>query len=1172
MPRSLKVKAGSIDRVKQAVKQRGYLTQRSLAESAMLSLSTVSNFLNGKTVDFATFVELCNSLSLDWETIADLGGSGAVPARQAEASFPVGAAPTRIDWGDAPDASRFYGRSETLKQLENWVCSEQCRLVAISGQGGIGKTSLTVKFVTQIQNQFDFVVWRSLRNPVAIEIMLADLIECVSDQQENKPSEIIDKAIITLLGYLKKHRCLLVLDNFESILQSGDRTGSYLTSHEEYGQLLRTIGSTSHQSCLILTSRELPKGLSVQQGQHLPIRCLQLDGLHPDEGRHLLLDKNNFQGNDQEWSQIIEHYGGNPLALKIVASVVEECFGQNLTRLIKLLNQGLLVFDDVKDLFKRQFQRLTEAEQKVMYWLAINRNPTTIEHLISGMTKSVSISDILEALKSLKRRSLIYQTSKGYTQQPAVTEYVINRLTATILEEIKTLQIQSFNDYPISKSQSEDYVREAQLLFVVKPLVEQLIQHFESEEKLHNRLINMLDVLRGENSLRPGYCAGNILTILCQLSLPFEKINFSQLPIRQADLRNIPLSKIDFSGADLSTSIFSETIGALFGVSFCPTGKLLAASGEDTIWMWTFPDLSPIAQFKTYSLLSFGLSFNSDGSLLAYSNCDAKTIRVWGTQDGQLKHTFQQTGRAYKIAFSPDGRLLACGGDDGIISVWHIETEELVHQLTENMGSVWSVDFSPDGRRIASGSDDNIIRLWNIADGEILYRWQDTDSIRAVIFHPHAPFLISGGYNRQIKIWHTETKELLQTLSGHASPIGSLAVSPDGRLVASGSQDQSVRIWQLETGRCIRTLLGHSSSVWDVSFGSDGTVLASVSDDHTLRIWDCETGKSLTKKQGHSYRVWSVQFSPDSKWLASAHSDHNVRLWNLETGQCINTLKGHKRVVLSLAINPTGEVLASSSKSVRLWDTNSADCLITLDDHMSWVWSIAFSSNGHYLGSASSDQTVKLWDVSAGNCIRTFQGHSTIVWCVAFTKDDEVLVSASDDGQVRFWDIATGKCLNSLSAHKGGVGTISLSPDGTLLATGSYDHTVKIWDLHSLRCVSTFPGHKHAIKSLKFSPDQTMLLTGSYDHMLKVWSMETFQEIATLKGHTQQVMTVDWSDNGKSLASGSPDEKIKIWDAPTGECLKTLEPSRLYEGMNINKVKGLSAAQISDLQKLGAKA
>ncbi|MEM9816592.1 MAG: NB-ARC domain-containing protein [Cyanobacteria bacterium P01_D01_bin.6] len=1171
MPRSLKVKADSIDRVKQVVKQRGYLTQRSLAESAMLSLSTVSNFLNGKTVDFATFVELCNSLSLDWEAVADLGVSATLTSSLAEASSPVGEVSTRIDWGDAPDASRFYGRSETLRQLENWICSEQCRLVAISGQGGIGKTSLTVKFITQIQDQFDFIVWRSLRNPVAIDIMLADLIECVSDQQETKPSEIIGKAIITLLGYLKKHRCLLVLDNFESILQGGDRTSSYLTSHEEYGQLLRTIGNTSHQSCLILTSREIPKGLSIQQGQKLPIRCLQLDGLNPDEGRHLLLDKSNFQGSDQEWSQIIEHYGGNPLALKIVASVVEECFGQNLSKLISLLNQELLVFDDVKDLFERQFQRLTKAEQHVMYWLAVNRNPTAINHLTSDMTRSASISDILEALKSLKRRSLIFQTSKGYTQQPAVTEYVINRLVATILEEIKTLNIQKFNTYPICKSQSEDYVREAQLLFVVKPLVEQLTQYFGSEEKLHDRLINILDMLRKEPSLMPGYCAGNILTILCQLSVPFEQLNFSRLPVWQADLRNSPFSKIDFSNADLSTSIFSETIGALFGVSFCPTGKLLAASGEDTIWMWTFPDLSPIAQFKTHSLLSFGLAFNSDGSLLAYSNCDAKTIRVWGTQDGQLKHIFQQTGRAYKIAFSPDGRLLACGGDDGIISIWNIETGELLHQLTENMGSVWSVDFSPDGRNIASGSDDNIIRLWNIANGEILHRWQDTDSIRAVIFHPHTPFLISGGYDRQIKIWHTETKELMQIFSGHASPIGSLSVSPDGQLVASGSQDQSIRIWQLETGRCIRTLLGHSSSVWDVSFSSDGTVLASVSDDHMLRIWDCNTGKSLTKKQGHSYRVWSVQFSPDSKWLASAHSDHNVRIWNLETGQCKSTLKGHKRVVLSIAINHTGEVLASSSKNIRLWDTNSTNCLATLDDHMSWVWSIAFSSSGHYLGSASSDQTVKLWDVSSGNCIKTFQGHSTIVWCVAFTKDNEMIVSASDDGQVKFWDIATGKCLNSLNAHKRGIGTLSLSPDGTLLATGSYDHTVKVWDLCSLRCLSTFSGHTHAIKSLKFSPDQTILLTGSYDHTLKLWSMETFQEITTLKGHTQQVMAVDWSKDGNFLASGSSDERIKIWDAPTRECLRMLEPSRLYEGMNINKVKGLSTAQISDLKKLGAR-
>ena len=191
------------------------------------------------------------------------------------------------DWGDAIDDYFFYGRDSELATLQQWILgtssqenqSYPCRLVSLLGMEGIGKTSLAVKIAQQVQDRFDFLIWRSLRNAPLIDNILTHWIQFLSHQQEAVIPISLDDKIIHLLHYLRISRCLLVLDNFESILQSGDMRGRYRDGYEGYGQLLRSIGDTNHQSCLIVTSREKPIGLAAKEGKTLPVRSLQLTGL-----------------------------------------------------------------------------------------------------------------------------------------------------------------------------------------------------------------------------------------------------------------------------------------------------------------------------------------------------------------------------------------------------------------------------------------------------------------------------------------------------------------------------------------------------------------------------------------------------------------------------------------------------------------------------------------------------------------------------------------------------------------------------------------------------------------------------------------------------------------------------------------------------------------------------
>jgi hypothetical protein len=183
----------------------------------------------------------------------------------------------RQDWGDALDVSTFHGRDAELQNLEQWIVGDRSRLVTIFGKEGVGKTALTAKVAERIQEHFDYIIWRNLRNAPAISELLNVLIKFFFNQEAICLPESVDEKIYLLLNHLRSSRCLIVLDNAESILQKGEFAEKYRPGYEGYGQLFRCIAQTSHQSCLILTSREKLKWLEAKEGRQSGMRSLSLN-------------------------------------------------------------------------------------------------------------------------------------------------------------------------------------------------------------------------------------------------------------------------------------------------------------------------------------------------------------------------------------------------------------------------------------------------------------------------------------------------------------------------------------------------------------------------------------------------------------------------------------------------------------------------------------------------------------------------------------------------------------------------------------------------------------------------------------------------------------------------------------------------------------------------------
>jgi len=1128
-----------------------------ISERVGVNTATVSKVLSGdEAVDKRTLELFFNAFGLE----LDRGCYTSADQSQ------------RQDWGEAISVSTFYGRTEELTTLEQWLLQHRCRIVAILGMGGVGKTALSVKLAHQIKQHYEYVIWRSLREAPPATELLANLLQFVSDERETQANlpQTTGERISRLIEYLREHRCLLILDNLESILQSGNRAGVYRTGYQEYGELIRRVGETEHQSSLLLTSREKPHQVAILEGETLDVRSLTLNGLNSDSGKEILKMK-GLCAQELQLQKLVERYEGNALALKVVATTIRDLFSGDVG---EFLQEETTVFGDISELLEQQFVRLSELEKDIMYWLAINREPVSLSQLKQDIVTSITPKKILEAVESLARRSLVEESESCFTQQAVVMEYVTNRLIEHVCQEIESQKLELFRCHALMKATAKDYIRESQIRLIVKPIINGLLTVLRSKTAVVTQLTQMLTTLRQTSPQEQSYTAGNIFNLLRHLGTDLSGYDFSHLTVWQADLRRVKLHNTSFQNANLAKCVFVETFGGVLSVAFSPNGKLVATgdiNGE--IRLYQVGDWTQLLTCRGHTDWVVSLTFSPDSCILASSSED-QTIRFWNVTTGECLQILQEHRKGvWSIAFNSGGQILGSGDDDNTIKIWDVSTGKCLKTWRGHHNMVQQVIFSPDSKVLISASVDKTLKLWDVHTGDCLKTFQGHDeAIWSATLSPDGCTLASASSDQTVKLWNIKTGQCLMILQGHSGWLSSVAFNPNGQILASGSWDQTVKLWNISTGECLKTLPGHNHLVRKVAFSPNGQMLVSVSDDQSLRIWDVSTGQCLRTLQGYSDRIWSIALSPNGQMLASGGDRKIVDLWNIQNSQCLGTFTGHENVIRSVTFSLDGRILASSSddRTIRLWDIHNHNCYRTLKGHKSWVWSIAWSPNDQILVSGSHDQTIKFWDVSNGECLETVHAENHGVLSVTFSPDGQRLASGSHDHSVKLWDISNSMCIKTLIGHTSWVWSVAFSPDGQILASGSHDYTVKLWDVKTGQCIKTLRGHTGAVRSVAFSGDGQLLSSGSMDLTMKLWEVSSGKCLKTLQQHHKGILSVTFNSQDRTLMSGGEDETIRIWDLETGECIKSLLSKKPYEGMNLTGVVGLTEAMITSLKKLGA--
>ena len=1083
------------------------------------------------------------------------------------------------DWDTAPDVLGFVGRAEELVTLGNWVLDEHCRLVAVLGMGGIGKTMLAARLAQNLAPNFGRLYWRSLRDALPINDWLAGVIGFLSGQQMTLP-EGEGAQLRALLELLRDGRNLLVLDNFETLLQPGDPERRYREGYAGYGRFLRAIGEGRHQSCLLVTSRESPPEFAMLGDSG--VRSLQLRGLGVAEGQVLLAGK-GLSGSTDEWSNLIERFGGNGLALKVVGESIRELFGGELSA---FLNQAgsPRVFGGIRRLLAEQLENSSVVEQNVLRVLAVEREPMSIPQLIDALRQHVSRRAVLEAVEALHRRSLVERAETAgpaaFTLQSVALEYVTDRLVEQVSGEISGGQPVVLLDQPLVKALAKDYVRQTQERLIGEPILQQ-VQAEHGSDGAARRLLGLLDEWRDRPRAEQGYGPGNVVNLLRLMRRELHGLNLAGLALRQAYLAGVEAHDASLANADLAHTVLTETFNSPLCVALSPDGEFLAAgTSAGEVCVWRVADRTPLLMLQAHNGPVHGVALGNEGRLMASASEDG-TVRLWEAASGHsLGVLAGHTSPVYGVALSTDGRLLASGGFDGTTRLWDVSTRQLVSTLEGHPGGVWSVAFSGDSHLLASGCFDGSIGIWDVITKQQLAMLDGHgNSVWSVRLSHDGELLATGTEDSMVRLWEVSSGRLLATLQGHTGSIRGVALSRDRQLLASASWDGTVRLWELPDGQPLAVLEGHAGPVRGVALGDDGRLLASGSLDGSVRLWEAPAGRALTTIEGHTSPVYGVALSADGRLIASGSWDGSVHLWDVPNGQRASTLSGHAGPIYGVALSADGQLVASASwdRTMRVWNAPDGRLLATLYGHTGGVRSVAFSSDGRLLASGSWDGTVRLWQVPDGRSLATLRGHTGGVRSVAFGADGRLLASGSLDGTVRVWQVPDGGPVSTLAASPNPVYCVALSHDGGLLASGSWDGTICLWDVSGRRLLATLKGHIGEVRGIALNGDASLLASGGIDGTVRLWEVPGGRSLGILGENApagderpSPLFGIAMSPDGGLLTSGSFDGAVRVWDVATGTCRRILRSDRPYERADITGLTGVTAAQRAALLTLGA--
>ena len=1053
-----------------------------------------------------------------------------------------------IDIRRAP-RERLFGRDADLTAIASWVRDPRVRVIGVVGLGGVGKSSLAAEVARGAGTEFESVFWVQMVDSPEPRSIAASVIAAMG---ESLPIDVSGPAVLRTLGeVLCEHRCLVVLDGAETVLDAADQPADGDSSYDAF---LSTWMTLSHRSVLLMTSRVTPRVLA-RRRRPSSARVRNVGGLGL-EGARELLASTGVTGSASEVEDAVTLLSGNPQGLLWLADTTDELFHGDLAA---ALQSNAIAHGDMVEVFDQQVARLSPTQSAILYWLVILRSSTSIDQLRDCLRPAPPMGPVLTALRVLIDRSMAQRTEHGFQVGGLVIELAQAKIVAFAAAELASDEPNFLHSHSLLVPDAADPVLRAQRAMFLRPVLQ--AGPFDRPVLL-SRLHAAVERSRGGAPDRASYLVGNLVNLLAERDTSLDGLDLNGARVWNADFRDVSLRGANLNETDLHGSAFKQAFGSVTCV--------------------------------------FALN---DGVHLLMGTANGSLCRV-RTGDGcVVQHVNAHRGWLRSILQTLDGDVVSAG-DDGVLTVW-----------SEGLHRRFSVDAHPGGVQatvlltptvVATAGADGYVRAWDVRTGA--RQWKQLLGSPVTALAAHDDVLLAGTYEGSISALAKNGDITDAALPTTAHSVQAITFSGDGRLVAVGDMRGDVVVLRPRGWTRVTTLSGGSHTRALRFSPSGGHLLASFTYGGVVswRTDDWRQGQALG---GHTSWVWSIDFYDDDRVATGSH-DQTLRLWSFSTGELLRTIDGYSNAAFAVACSAdTGIAAVGYERSmVVLWNARTHERVAELGRHAGRVGAIGIDRRAEFVASGGRDRFVRCWRTIDGSLQWARSSHRDTVWAVSVSRDGDLVASASGDATCRLWDVPTGRELAVLDGHDHGVWAVAISSGADLVLTGSRDNTARLWDWRARRETSDPMAHPNRVTAVEFL-DDAHVATTCLDGLVRVWATDgtldwqqdigrdvarslavdpTRRRIAVgyqsgriacwnavgednptiTSAHVGAVWSLAFLDDGAMLSAGD-DGVVRVWPVATHEAIELQEP-RPYEGLTLIGASGIEPEVLTGLTHLGA--